>query len=678
MSDDNIKVAVRLRGFNPREKELKCVRVVNMNSNQTVVKSETAGKEHMFAFDYSYWSFDGYKEEADGFLSQDSTHPNGSKYCDQKKVFDDLGRGILSNAWDGFNASLFAYGQTGSGKSYSMFGTPSNKGIVPQFCEALFAEIKEKKASSDHQFEVTFSMIEIYNEIVRDLLNAKKAADKKGLPIHERPGRGFHIMEKDLKPTPFSSYEDFERLYNLGNKNRTIAATQMNNTSSRAHTIVEICFKQTFKNETGQEMQRESIIDLIDLAGSERVEKTGAMGDRLKEGAAINLSLTTLGNCIAALVEKSRGKNIQVPFRNSSLTKLLMNALGGNSKTIMIAAISPADDNFDETVSTLRYADRAKQIKCKAVVNEDPKDKLIRELQDEINKLKANIKSGGVIENIEGLSKGELDRLKKEMEENMKKQIEESEREMREMKKSYEEKLAEAKKAATEISKDDLQRINQQATITPHFSNINVDPMLTGSLKHLIEVTAKKPKLTLGSSDKVDIILYGLGVQDRHACISQEDGKLYMEPYTNSRVIRNGKLMDAKFKMENLDRYVFGASLYYIFVNPHEFNINGEADTTVMQNIVNEITYDKVQKEIAEESGLITEADLKRGNREEIACLNELIDLIPHIEEANQMSILLDKKVKYRAVIMNPLVIGETEGKVTVTEFKFLLKDFLY
>ena len=192
------------------------------------------------------------------------------------------------------------------------------------------------------------------------------------------------------------SYAEITKLTEEGTSNRTIASTNMNATSSRAHTIVTINLTQKYKNEAGKEMAKSSLINLVDLAGSERADATGATGDRLKEGAAINLSLTSLGNVISALADNSAGKNVKVPYRDSVLTKLLMNALGGNSKTIMIAAISPADINHDETLSTLRYADRAKQIKTKAVVNEDPTEKLINNLKEENEKLKKMLASGKV------------------------------------------------------------------------------------------------------------------------------------------------------------------------------------------------------------------------------------------------------------------------------------------
>ena len=152
-----------------------------------------------------------------------------------------------------------------------------------------------------------------------------------------------------------SSYEEINARMEEGTVNRTVASTNMNATSSRAHTIVGIHFIQKKKNSAGKEMAKGAVVNLVDLAGSERVESTGATGDRLKEGAAINVSLSSLGNVIHALAEQSEGKKVRVPYRDSVLTKLLQNALGGNSKTIMIAAISPADINYDESLSTLRY-----------------------------------------------------------------------------------------------------------------------------------------------------------------------------------------------------------------------------------------------------------------------------------------------------------------------------------
>ena len=181
-----------------------------------------------------------------------------------------------------------------------------------------------------------------------------------------------------------------QRKTDEGYNNRSIGSTLMNQTSSRAHTIITIEFKQVKIEDDGRKTEKLSVINLVDLAGSEKAGQTGATGDRLKEGCAINQSLTTLGTCISVLADKAMGKQKKtvVPYRDSSLTRILQNALGGNSKTIMICAVSPSDMNFEESLSTLRYADRAKKIQNKAVINESPQDKLIRELKAENEQLK--------------------------------------------------------------------------------------------------------------------------------------------------------------------------------------------------------------------------------------------------------------------------------------------------
>lgn len=661
MSGDNIVVAVRVRGFNKRESEMNSELCVKMQGPQTVLVNNAGilakePPERNFAFDYSYWSFDGYKEEESGYLAPDSPT---SKYADQQKLYDELGAGILTNAFNGYNCGLFAYGQTGAGKSYSISGTRANKGIVPQVCVNLFNQIEERKLKDkDSEYEVTFSMIEIYSEQVRDLLSSKPQGSK-GLPIHERPGKGFHILEKDMKPITVLNYDAIETLIEQGNKHKSIAATSMNAVSSRAHTIVELCFKHTYKNETGSVMQRESIINLIDLAGSERVSKSQTTGQQFKEGVAINQSLNSLGNCISALCKKSEDASVRIPYRDSNLTKLLMNTLGGNSKTIMIAAISPSENNYPESLSTLRYADRAKQIKCNAIVNEDPKDKIILSLQDEIAKLKSMMGGGTTLGSNTEIDLEEYERSKKEMAETMRKQIEENELYISEMKKSYETRLAEAVAKTEEMNKKQNE-INEKSKVCAHISNINVDPQLTGSVKYLLEFPPKKKELMLGTHEKNDIVNNGIGVLDKHAKFTFEKDEFYLHPFPNARVIRNGKQEDAKFKLNNFDRLVIGASLYYLFIDPRNFD---KDQIEQINDHVTSVKVETIQQEIAEVMGLIS-GDSRYRDPDEIACMNELIDLMPSLEEANSMSIGLDKKMKYKPIILNPVVIGEPKSKV--------------
>ncbi len=314
----------------------------------------------------------------------------GGKYADQRYVYEKVGKEILDNAWEGYHCCLFAYGQTGSGKSYSMVGYGSNKGIVPISCDEIFKKIKDNK-DPNKSYEVSISMIEIYNEKIQDLFGPpNQQRPPSGLKLRENKTLGFYVENK--RNYPVTSYEDISRRMEEGNENRTISSTLMNATSSRAHTIITIEFVQiTIQN--GKRSEKRSNINLVDLAGSERASSTGATGDRLKEGCNINKSLLTLGNVINVLADKAIGKskNILPPYRESNLTKILMNALGGNSKTVMICALSPAAINYEETLSTLRYADRAKKIQNKAVINESETDKVIRMLREENLDLKKMI-----------------------------------------------------------------------------------------------------------------------------------------------------------------------------------------------------------------------------------------------------------------------------------------------
>ncbi|XP_008411618.1 kinesin-like protein KIF1B isoform X21 [Poecilia reticulata] len=389
MSGASVKVAVRVRPFNSREtsKESKCI--IQMQGNTTTILNPKAPKEpaKTFSFDYSYWSH---------------TTPEDPCFAAQNQVYNDIGKEMLEHAFEGYNVCIFAYGQTGAGKSYTMMGKQEEgqEGIIPMLCEDLFEKINEDCNKEELSYSVEVSYMEIYCERVRDLLNPK---NKGNLRVREHPLLGPYV--EDLSKLAVTSYTDIADLMDAGNKARTVAATNMNETSSRSHAVFTIVFTQKkHDSETDLTTEKVSKISLVDLAGSERADSTGAKGTRLKEGANINKSLTTLGKVISALAEvdnctsksKKKKKTDFIPYRDSVLTWLLRENLGGNSRTAMVAALSPADINYDETLSTLRYADRAKNIKCNAVINEDPNNKLVRELKDEVARLKELLRAQGL------------------------------------------------------------------------------------------------------------------------------------------------------------------------------------------------------------------------------------------------------------------------------------------
>jgi hypothetical protein len=367
-----IEVSVRVRPFNSREMKYKSKLIVAMNdSTNTNLSIVRQGKiltdePRKFTFDNSFW-----------------THDQSQDFATNETVYARLGSRILDNAMGGFNSCLFAYGQTGSGKTYTMMGVKTDPGVIPRLVADLYQRagvLKEDKTV----VSVECSYLEIYNENVRDLLNP--ATMNKTLKVRQHPKLG--VFVEGLKKIACTTVEEIEQLIDDGGKVRSVAATAMNATSSRSHAII------TLNVAVQSSTQLCSQLHLVDLAGSERSTSTGATGDTLTEGSNINKSLTTLGMCLSRLAETAGDKKGHVPFRDSQLTFLLCNSLGGNSKTAMLANISPADINFDETLSTLRFAATTKKIKNNAVKNEDPQEKLIRELRAEIAQIKKLLSTG--------------------------------------------------------------------------------------------------------------------------------------------------------------------------------------------------------------------------------------------------------------------------------------------
>uniref|UniRef100_A0A8C7ZLK9 Kinesin-like protein n=1 Tax=Oryzias sinensis TaxID=183150 RepID=A0A8C7ZLK9_9TELE len=380
---DNVKVVVRCRPLNQREKMTgfkQAVTVDEIRGTITVNKFETA-------------------QEPPKTFTFDTVFGPESKQLD---VYNLTARPIVDSVLEGYNGTIFAYGQTGTGKTFTMEGVravPELRGIIPNSFAHIFGHIA--KAEGDTRFLVRVSYLEIYNEEVRDLLGKDQM---QRLEVKERPDIGVYI--KDLTSYAANNADDMDRIMTVGHKNRSVGATNMNEHSSRSHAIFTVTIEYSEKGLDGNQHVRMGKLHLVDLAGSERQGKTGATGQRLKEATKINLSLSTLGNVISALVD---GKSTHVPYRNSKLTRLLQDSLGGNSKTMMCANIGPADYNYDETISTLRYANRAKNIKNKARINEDPKDALLRQFQKEIEDLRKKLEEGEEISGSEGSGSEEMD-----------------------------------------------------------------------------------------------------------------------------------------------------------------------------------------------------------------------------------------------------------------------------
>lgn len=361
-AESAVRVVVRVRPLNTRERtrNAKCLIAMDPDSRSTTIvpPDETdlgntrASRRRLeenktFVYDHSLWS-----------VNSDDAH-----YAGQSALHECLGQEFVSHAFAGYNCCIFAYGQTGSGKTHSMMGSPSDPGLIPQICRDIFLRIEHAQSAS---FKVSVNYYEIYNETATDLLLARDPREKlKSLKVRESPDSGPYL--ENLSEFQVKNYEDIQAFMQVGNQARRTASTKMNDTSSRSHAVFTLTIaQQCLDPMTQKTVEKTSRFRLVDLAGSERASATGASGERLREGANINKSLTTLGRVISKLAEPTRSG--VVPYRDSILTWLLSDSLGGNSKTAMIACISPAD--YDETLTTLRYADAVKHISTNAKVNE--------------------------------------------------------------------------------------------------------------------------------------------------------------------------------------------------------------------------------------------------------------------------------------------------------------------
>uniref|UniRef100_A0ABI7VYC1 Kinesin family member 16B n=1 Tax=Felis catus TaxID=9685 RepID=A0ABI7VYC1_FELCA len=530
----SVKVAVRVRPMNRREKDLEAKFIIQMEKSKTTITNlkipeggtGDSGRERTKTFTYDF-----------SFYSADTKSPD---YVSQEMVFNTLGTDVVKSAFEGYNACVFAYGQTGSGKSYTMMGNSGDSGLIPRICEGLFSQINETTRWDEASFRTEVSYLEIYNERVRDLLR-RKSSKTFNLRVREHPKEGPYV--EDLSKHLVQNYGDVEELMDAGNINRTTAATGMNDVSSRSHAIFTIKFTQA-KFDSEMPSETVSKIHLVDLAGSERADATGATGVRLKEGGNINKSLVTLGNVISALADLSQDaanplvkkKQVFVPYRDSVLTWLLKDSLGGNSKTIMIATISPADVNYGETLSTLRYANRAKNIINKPTINEDANVKLIRELRAEIARLKTLLAQGNQIALLD--SPTAL---------SMEEKLQQNEARVQELTKEWTNKWNETQNILKEqtlaLRKEGIGVVLDSEL--PHLIGIDDDLLSTGIILYHL----KEGQTYVGREDastEQDIVLHGLDLESEHCIFENVGGTVTLIPLSGSQCSVNGvQIMEA-------------------------------------------------------------------------------------------------------------------------------------
>uniref|UniRef100_A0A803JXH6 Interferon-induced very large GTPase 1 n=1 Tax=Xenopus tropicalis TaxID=8364 RepID=A0A803JXH6_XENTR len=367
----NVKVAVRVGPMNTGEDKRQSVCIVDMDQKKitlqpfTVSENGEISEAREFTFDHCFWSVD-------------NSCPDN--YAGQEDIFGTLGQEIGDNTCQGYNSCIFAYGQTGSGKTFSIMGTDNEPGLIPRFCSALFSGTNVL-----HNLKVEVSFMEIYKEEVRDLLQGKQPM--KNLRVREHKVIGPYV--EGLSQHAVSNPDDINFLLAAGNKSRLIEATDVNVESNQSHAIFTLTVTHSSHHESGTLHELLSTVSFVDLAGSERTYKSDDDKNDLAGCMNIDESLTALRTVIASLADKSKENKEQhiVNYHNSVLTWLLKNNLGGNSRTVMLATISPTDISYMEAVSTLTYADMAQKIVNYDIVNKDVQRKRIQKLQEEVRRL---------------------------------------------------------------------------------------------------------------------------------------------------------------------------------------------------------------------------------------------------------------------------------------------------
>eukprot|EP00668_Euglena_longa_P014107 GGOE01018079.1.p1 GENE.GGOE01018079.1~~GGOE01018079.1.p1 ORF type:complete len:918 (-),score=221.74 GGOE01018079.1:271-2829(-) len=598
----------------------------------------------MFEYDFSFQTFS-------------ETCPEAGPYASQETVFETLGRPVMESALEGRNICLFAYGQTGSGKSFSMLGKPDQPGIIPRTCNAIF-DLIDRESDSSYEHNVDIQVVEIYCEQINDLL-----ANRKTWPDHGHKPRltnqGYVV---DTVRKPCFKYEDIQEAFKFADGNRSVGSHALNPESSRAHTIYTINYERKKRHESGKVVETVlSRLNLVDLAGSERTAVAQTKGQMLKEGNAINLSLTSLGSCIKALSEGSRPN-----FRDSKLTLLLQGSMT-NGRVIMIAALSPAAICFDESMSTLRFAERIKQVRIKVSKNIilDPvadikkaMEEMREAMQAEIDQLRQKAAGLGDPESAERLR----DVLKEQQDaaESMKLMYEKRMKELSESK-------ADRKKRA-----DDIQTMQSAAlggaTLMdkskikePHLRNLHEDSRLAETLVYIL-----KPGTTLiGRTDKdrpPDLEFNGMGIIKGHAEIKWANNQVTITPSARGRTLVNGRPIQTPTELKHNSRLWLGNNYAFRFVFP------GREYSGDMQFGTGSPDYSFAEQEIAQNASLEVSTPLARQLPKEM--LQRLSEALKKVEQANIIAKDLSKNTEFEVKMFKNRLSGDNDVAVLVTNSK--------
>ena len=644
---ESVQVAVRMRLFNGRERNANATRVVRMTQEQvgskTFIVNPDTGAEKSFAFDYS-------------FQSHSETEQGIGEYATQDTVFNLLGKPVLYCALEGRNVCLFAYGQTGAGKSFSMLGKtddPKQQGIIPRSCREIFRLRDEERDDALVSYKISIQVVEVYCEMINDLLEVRSKWPQTG----HKPRLTKDGYVVDTVTRPCGCYDDIEQAFLIADKNRSVGSHALNPESSRAHTIYTINYQRQ-KKLTADAKQAETIsakINLVDLAGSERSESAGTTGQMLKEGNAINLSLTALGSTIKALSEGKRPN-----FRDSKLTLLLQGSMT-NGKVIMIAAVSPASICFDESMSTLRFAERIKMVKIKAKKNvtQDPVAEIKKEMeemrtkmQEEIDLLKAQSEGKSLPPNE---AAAELAKMLADQEESEKQLKVDFEKRLASIEAGGDDEEAQKRERDAQDAEwanelGDMRRVSE--VTEPHLRNLNSEARLAETLFYAF----KKGTTRIGRRNKEsppDIEFNGMGIKHDH-CVAEWDAEANTVSLTNSNggstTTVNGKRVVGTVQLVHNCRVWLGNNYAFRFVYPGQ-EAQGEAFEAPPD-------YFFAEAEICEQSAGIGGLPEKLGH--------QLSEALKKVEQANIIATDLKQPCSYLPRIIKNRVSGEDNVVVQV------------
>ncbi|XP_043220342.1 kinesin-like protein KIF14 [Amphibalanus amphitrite] len=554
-----VKVGVRVRPMTDRERsDPEVSRIVSGDGSCVLLDTELHPSQ-AFYYDHVFWSID----------------PADQLFHNQKQVYESVAAPLLKSAFEGYNVCLLAYGQTGSGKTYSMMGRLGAEdagteepcelaGVIPRFCVDLF----KQTASAEYQTTVQVSYYEIYQERIRDLLAASD--DKRsGLRVREHPSLGPHVV--GLTAVAVDGWPLMRSLMDQGNRLRATASTGMNNKSSRSHSVLTLTVTQT-QTETvdGEQLesQQTAQVNLVDLAGSERVAQAHTTGVRLREGVVINKSLLTLGKVIMALVDGGRA---HIPYRESALTWLLKESLGGNSRTAMLATISPCSSHAEETLSTLRYACKTNQIVNSVHVNEDPRARIIRELRAELERLRQEqstpvAPAAGEPADQQSPSTGTdspnairhrlaITQLKRKLQQK-ELMLRSQHNELEEAKRRLAEGGGAARPAAAARPSAGVPFVGHVSQ--PSLVNLLPDPALTETVAYPLA----EGDTTLGAAETAAVRLHGLLIDKLHCSVTRSGTRVTLHPSAGCVCTVNGSEVTAPTALQHGDRLVLAGEVF--------------------------------------------------------------------------------------------------------------------